>query len=303
MGSLSASSWAAALAFLSASPWAAVLAFLALIATGARAEPPEVRRVVSLNPSLTAMIVALDARGLLVGVDSFSARQQPEVAELPTVGGLYTPSLEAVVALRPDLVVFVPSAEQRSFHARLGELGLPVLALDPVSFEEVLDAILELGERIGRGEEARRRVAAVRETRRAIAERTAALPRPRAVVVLQRDPLFVAGRGSFVDDMLDTVGAENLGVVFDEPYPRVAREWLLSASPEVILDSARGDEPLLWWKRWPSLPAVRTGRVVDVPEGVVTLPGPYLDRALRFLEGAVHPESGTAVPEPRDVAP
>ena len=99
------------------------LALLAA-AAGARAEPAH--RVVSLNPSLTAILVALGARGALVGVDSFSARQQPEVAGLPTVGGLYNPSLEGVVALAPDLVVYVPTAEQRAFQRQLQELGVPV---------------------------------------------------------------------------------------------------------------------------------------------------------------------------------
>jgi iron complex transport system substrate-binding protein len=247
-------------------------------------------RVVSLNPSFTAILVALGARDALVGVDSFSKRQ-PEVAGLPAVGGLYNPSLEAVVALDPDLVVFLPTAEQRDFQTRLEDLGLPVLTLAPLSFEEVLGTIETLGARVGREKAARARVAAIRAARRAAEARAADGPHPRTVVVLQREPLFVVGRGSFVDDMLEAVGAENLGRQFAQPWPRVTREWLLAAAPEVILDAA---DPALgpaadYWSRWPSLPAVREGRVVAVPEGVVTLPGPWLDRALAELERAVHP--------------
>ena len=85
----------------------AALALLLALAAGAAGAPP--RRIVSLNPSLTAILLALGAQDALVGVDSFSAQQEPEVAGLPTVGGLYNPSLEAVVALAPDLVVFVPT--------------------------------------------------------------------------------------------------------------------------------------------------------------------------------------------------
>jgi iron complex transport system substrate-binding protein len=141
---------------------------------------------VSLNPSLTAILLALGARESLVGVDSFSARQQPEVAGLPTVGGLYNPSLEAVVALDPELVVFVPTAEQRDFQRRLAELALGAEAYDPVSFEDVLGTILRLGERVGREAAARERVDAIRAARRAVEARAAGLPRPRAVLVLQR---------------------------------------------------------------------------------------------------------------------
>lgn len=247
------------------------------------------RRVVSLNPSLTAILVEIGAADALVGVDDFSARQQASVASLPRVGGLYNPSLEAVVGLQPDLVVLVPSAEQRDFRARLRELGVPVLALDPVDFDEVLASIETLGARTGHAEAARERVARIRRTRAAVETATAPLPRPRTVLVLQRDPLFVVGRGGFVDEMLGAAGAVNVAASFDEPWPRVSREWLLAAAPEVILDSSADAEPAhTFWGRWPSLPAVRAGRVVAIPQGAATLPGPHLDRALVTLAESIH---------------
>lgn len=262
-------------------------------APAAESEPGPVpaiaHRVVSMNPSLTAILLALGARDTLVGVDDFSARQQPTVAALPHVGGLYSPSLEAVLALRPDLVVLVPSAEQRDFRARLADAGIDVLALDPTSFGEVMKSILTLGARVGREEAARARVAAIRRARRQVERATRNLPHPRTVLVLQRDPLFVVGRGSFLDAMLDAVGARNLGHRFSRPYPEVSLEWLVKAQPEVILDSAPGPENAqAFWSRWPSLPAVAHHRVVAIPPGRVTLPGPYLDRALRTLARAVH---------------
>jgi len=76
-------------------------------------------RVVSMNPSLTRMLIALGAQQVLVGVDEYSADHEPAVAALPRVGGLFNPSLEAVLALEPDLVVVVPSVQQRDFRARL----------------------------------------------------------------------------------------------------------------------------------------------------------------------------------------
>jgi len=249
------------------------------------------RRVVSLNPSLTAIVVALGAEGALVGVDSFSAREEPAVAGLPTVGGLYSPSLEAVVALDPDLVVFVPTAEQRDFQRQLAELEVGAEAYDPVSFEDVLGTILRLGERVGREAAAKERVAAIRAARQAAEARAAGLPRPRTLLILQREPLFVVGRGSFVDEMLDAAGAENLGRAFDEPWPRVSREWLLAAAPELIIDGSDvAGDALAYWSKWPSLPAVRDGRVVAVPQGTVALPGPWLDRSLERLAALLHPE-------------
>ena len=253
---------------------------------GAGAKPPS--RIVSINPSLTAMLLALGAGDALVGVDDYSARQNPELAELPRVGGLHDTSLEAIVALAPDLVVLVPSLEQRDVRERLAELGIAQLALDPTSFDDVLGAIEALGRRAGREDAARTRVAAIRRAREERQRESAGRPRLRGVLVLTRDPLYVVGGGSFIDEMLAIVGVENLGRTLDGSYPRASLEWLVAARPELILD-AGGDDAAArsFWSRWPSLPAVRDGRVVAIPEGVATLPGPWLDRGLETLAQAI----------------
>ncbi|MCZ6785023.1 MAG: helical backbone metal receptor [Proteobacteria bacterium] len=268
---------------------ALALAF-SLLASVAHSDPA--RRVVSINPSLTAILIALGAGDSLVGVDDFSARQQAQVAGLPLVGGLFSPSLEAVVALEPDLVVLVPSVEQRDFRERLAALGFRVEVFDNIRFEQVLENIERLGRLVGRDEAAAVRVAEIRRARRVVGElaakRTGTGPRPRTLLVMQRDPVFVVGSGSFLDDMLRVVGAENLGASFGDPYPRVAVEWVLAAAPEVLLDmSPDADAPEAHWSRWSSLPAVKAGRVLRLDQ-VVTLPGPDLDRSLVLLATALH---------------
>jgi iron complex transport system substrate-binding protein len=271
----------------------ALLLFLGLWALTAHADAlPTARRVVSLNPSLTAILVAIGARDALVGVDDYSAREVPEVAALPRVGGLYNPSLEAVLALRPDLVVLVPSVEQRDFQARLDELRIPHAVFDPVRLDDVLATIEVLGARVGRREAARARVASLRATF-ARAERVlAGRPPPRAVLVLQRDPLFVVGAGNFVGEILAAAHVENVGASLGAPWPRVSREWLIAAAPEWILDASGEPEPAeLFWSRWPSLPAVRGGRIATLPPGLATLPGPHLDRGLVAFVRAVHGEA------------
>ena len=263
---------------------------LRTFAPASAAEPPA-KRVVSMNPSLTAILIALDASESLVGVDDYSAKQQPAAAGLPTVGGLFNPSLEAVVALEPDLVVLVPSVAHRDFRERLEALGIPLLVLSNVDFEAVLSSIGQLGSRVGRGAAARERIAAIREVRARIARATSERSHPRSVFVIQRDPLFLVGHGSFLDELLRSAGAVNLGAEFATPYPRVTKEWLVAAAPDVILDSSSDPEPAAeYWARWPSLPAVRAGRVLAVPQGEVTLPGPYLDRSPILLAHALHGE-------------
>ena len=247
------------------------------------------RRIVSMNPSLTRILVAIGAKDALVGVDEFSARAEPAAASLPRVGGLYSPSLESVVALQPDLVVLVPSLEQREFRTRLSSLSLSVREFDPVRFEQVLDTIRELGRLVGHEAEATARIDAIRRAQDVVQRAVAGRAKLRAVLVLQREPLFVAGRGSFLDEMLAMAGARNLGAELGETWPRTSVEWLVGAGPEVILDSDSDPAPAArYWAQWPSLPAVAQGRVVAVDAGDVTLPGPDLDQALVTLARALH---------------
>ncbi|MEM7409937.1 MAG: helical backbone metal receptor [Myxococcota bacterium] len=243
-------------------------------------------RLVSLSPSVTAIVLALGAQESLVGVDSSSAEREPRVAHLPTVGGLFNPSLEAIVSLEPDIVALVPSAQQRDLETRLGEFGIEVLALRNVTTMEVLASIGVLGAQLDRQSEAQARVMAIRE---AWADGNLS-PRedpPSAVIVLQRDPLYVVGSGSYLDAMLVAAGAHNLGAEFEEAYPRVSVEWLIEAGPALILDAADPpDEAEAHWQRWPSLPAVVASRV-HVLEQQITVPGPFLDESLALLRAHV----------------
>jgi iron complex transport system substrate-binding protein len=254
-----------------------------------------VSRIVSMNPSLTRTLIALGAAELLVGVDEYSATSEPAVGGLPRVGGLFNPSLEAVLALNPDLVVVVPSVAQRDFRSRLGDMGVEVLAFPNLTFDELLDSIQALGDRMGRCEAARQRIAAIRNVWSEVAQAATSRPRRSAVLIIQRDPLFVAGAGSYLNTMLEAAGLDNVAAKYSESYPRISLEWLIEVGPEVIVDSA--DDPVnapAYWSRWPSIPAVANGLVVSVNGGIVTLPGPYIDRSLQTMVEAIRKETSAS---------
>jgi iron complex transport system substrate-binding protein len=259
------------------------LVLLLVCAAPAHGDPP---RVVTLSPSLTAILLALEARDAIVGVDEASAQAEPRVRDLPRVGGLFNPSVEAIVALRPSLVTLVPGAQQRDLQERLAALGIDVLALPNISLQHVLSSISLLGSHVERDAVALARVAAIEKAwRRALAD-AARAPRVRTVLVLQREPLYIVGLGSFLDSMLAAAGAENLGREFSDPYPRVSTEWLIDAAPDLILDAADpAAEAVAHWAHWPSIPAVAKQRIVRLDRSI-TIPGPDLDRSLAAL--AVH---------------
>jgi iron complex transport system substrate-binding protein len=274
--------------------WLAALSILVLGCGGpgersTPSPPGSLPRIVSVNPSLTAILLALDAADALVGVDEFSAAQHPETAHLPRVGGLFNPSLEAVAALAADAVIVVPSVEQRDFVNRLEEMGVRVLVLENIELAQVLENIAELGALVGRDAQAAERIEAIERAVAAAVHVTRARPRPRVLVVLQRDPVFVVGRRGFIDELLTAAGGENLGSTFGDAYPQVALEWLIEAAPEVLIDmTTEPIEPIEYWSRWPTIPAVAGERVLHLDPKTVTLPGPYLDRSLLSLVEALH---------------
>jgi ABC-type Fe3+-hydroxamate transport system substrate-binding protein len=259
---------------------------LAVSAAPAIGSPP---RLVSLNPSLSAIVLRLGAGESLVGVDEMSARLMPELAGLPRVGGLFDPGFESIVSLRPDRVLLVAGVDQQTHAARLEKLGLEVEIYRNQRLDEVLENIERLGALLDRDSQARERIGQIKAMREAVSAASRDLPRPKTVAVVDRSPLFIVGGQTFLDEMLEAVGADNLGRQLAEGYPRASIEWLISSRPTLLLDmtpgAARANE---FWSRWPSLPAVAARRVVDVDASLISLPGPDLDRALHSLAVVVH---------------
>ncbi len=281
-------------AFLLPSPRAQAREADGASAAATRDAPP---RLVSLNPSLTAILLRLGARETLIAVDDYSARLYPELAGLPRVGGLFDPSFEAVLALRPERVLLVAGVEQQSHAARLEKLGLAVEVFENERLEEVLENIDRLGRMVAREPEAARRRAAILDTRAAVTRAVAGRARPRTLAVIDRSPLYLVGSGTFLAEMLEAVGARNLGSELGAGYPRGSIEWLIAARPELLLDLTPGEaEGEAFWSRWPSLPAVERDRVLRLDASRISLPGPELDRALRELARAVHgPQIDSAI--------
>jgi iron complex transport system substrate-binding protein len=260
-------------------------------------QPPVSPRLISLNPSLTAIVVSLGRAETLVGIDDYSARVMPELDDRPKVGGLFDPSLESVVSLRPDRVLVVAGVDQKTHAERLERLGLQVDLYPNERLDEVLENIERLGRLLGREEAAAKRIAAIRDTRAAVARATHGFAKPGAIAVVDRSPLFLVGGETFLDEMLVAVGARNLGADLAVGYPRSTTEWLIDKRPELLLDMTPGATSAAdFWARWPSLPAVRSGRALTVEASRMSMPGPNLDASLRELAELVHgPAIGAAI--------
>jgi iron complex transport system substrate-binding protein len=238
-------------------------------------------RIVSLAPALTEDLFAIGAGPAVVGVDAYSNR--PAAARrLPRVGGLREVNAEAVLALRPDLVLGIPY--EAPHLVDLERAGIPTRTLRLDGLDDDLEAIGILGRLTGRDREARTLVDEIRR-RLAVASREA-LTRHRltAFVALGSASLRTAGRGSYIDQLLGLANLENVareGTL----WPTYSAERLLVEQPDVIVVSDLG--PPLRGEPWERLEAVRAGRIVRIPEDDLLRPGPRVPDVLDALVSQV----------------
>ncbi len=250
--------------------------------------PANPRRVVSLAPSLTDIVLALGKTDRLVGVTRFD--DAPEVKGLPRVGGFLDPSAEAVLALRPDLVLWFTDAGAMPAVARLAELGIPVLALPITSVADVLAACRDVGAALGDRPEGARLAARLEATIARYRARSAGLPPRRVLFIVGREPLVVAGPGSYPDELLRVLGARNV-VEGTVAWPVFPVERAAALDPDVIIDAAVREHGKGGDRALSAIPAARRGAVRRLASDAALRPGPRLERALALLFEAIHPEA------------
>jgi iron complex transport system substrate-binding protein len=275
-------------------PLGVLLLGLSSLAHAARPEGPQelgprragpVRRVVTLAPSLTEMVLAVGAGERLVGVSRFD--RMPEVAKLRRVGGFTDPSVEAVLALKPDLVLVFPGPGNRGPVEKMAQLGLRVLVLPLHTVKDTLAAMRAVGQALGKGPESEALVARIEATRARVRAAAAKAKRaPRVLLVYGFEPLVVAGPGSFADELLRDAGGVNIAADAGTPYPVYSAERAVVARPDVVIDAADVD---VGKEKFRNLPGLREARWVQVPTLALLQPGPSLGRGLEELYALLYP--------------
>ncbi len=253
--------------------------------------PP--RRVVVLAPSLTDVVLAMGLGERLVGVTRLD--DAPEVAKLARVGGFLDPSPEAVLALSPDLVLWVTDGGALAAVRRIAELSrasarpFPILAIPIVNVADVVETPRIVGDALGDRGAGERRARALAADVEAVRRRAAGLPRRRVLFVVGHEPLVVAGPGSFPDELLRICGAEDV-VRGDRAWPVYPVEKAVADDPDVVVDAAP-QEPAEGIRRLSAVRAVREGRVLRIPNDDLIRPGPRMIRGLGLLFRGLHPEA------------
>lgn len=244
--------------------------------------PQPARRIVSLAPHLTEILFAVGAGSRVVGVVSYSDFP-PEANKLPRIGGYQQVDLEAVIGLKPDLIVAWHSGNNAGQIAQLKKLGFPVYVSEPRRIADVAAGMERIGALAGGGAQAARAVRDFRARHARLQARYAGRAPVRTFYEVWNRPLMTVNGAHLIGDVMKLCGAQNVFAGLSAPTPTIGEEAVLVADPEVIIASGMDAARPEWldeWRRWPKLRAVKAGHLYFVPPDILHRHSP------RILEGA-----------------
>ncbi len=268
------------------------------------------QRIVSLAPSNTELLFAMGLGDRVVGVTKY-CNYPPAAEAIEQVAGFSDLSVEKIAAVRPDLVVASRGNDAEGLET-VRQMGVPVFALANNSIADVIESVRRLGQLTGR-QQAGERLATSLQARidtvtTRVAPRLLAAQsddkrhgRPRVLWGFAGDPIYTAGAGSIIDDVVEVAGGENLGRQAGAGWPQVSLETVVDWQVDVLLMSLRlGEgtiaaaidaelERMRGMDGWRQLPAVKAGHLVHVDGDVLTRAGPRIIDAVELLARALHP--------------
>ncbi len=251
------------------------------------------QRIVSVLPSLTESVCALDQCQRLVGVDRYS-NYPASVRQLPQVGGGLDPNIEAIVALKPDVVILATSSRASQ---RLESLGLKVVALEPKSHADVqrvlkkLGALLDIPDAQGADRVWRLIDSGVSAAAQSLPAKTRYT---RVYFEVSRGP-YAAGESSFMGETLTRLGMKNIIPAALGPFPRINPEFVVRANPDLIMVGSRSAQTMQSNPGWAGIKAIREQRICvfsTEDTDILIRPGPRMAEAARIMARCIADKAG-----------
>ncbi|HAP54667.1 MAG: cobalamin-binding protein [Spirochaetia bacterium] len=253
-------------------------------------------RVISLGPGSTEVLFAIGAK--VVGVTSYCV-YPPEALKVERIGGFSADSmsLEKILSLRPDLVVD-SGAIHTGLTKALANYGIPHYSYDPGSFEDIARGIRNLGTLTGRSEQADVVAATMLNRIDEVKRRVGTLGEEKRKSVfweVYNEPLMTCGSATFQHAIVEAGGGRDIFADLPGSWPMVSNEEVIKRAPEVIMGADdHGDNISLQALRarpgWSLIPAVKNGKVIILPTGIVSNPGPRVAEGVRAVAEALYPE-------------
>jgi iron complex transport system substrate-binding protein len=256
--------------------------------------PDDPQRIISLAPSITEIVYALDQGNRLKGVTRYS-NYPSEATRLPRIGSYVRLDIERIVALNPDLCIATRDGNPKATIDRLASLKIPVFVVDPHDLDTILATILAIGSILNADEKAMTLASSMRARIQHVKSRVAQVNRrPRVFFQIGVSPIVSVGSETFIHELIEIAGGKNLA---EGPlaYPRFSREQVLTLEPEVLIITSMArqavfEEVKAEWRRWPNMPAVRNDRIYLVDSDLFDRPSPRLVVGLELLIRLIHPQ-------------
>jgi len=262
-----------------------IASLLLILGCGGRDKAPSTElRIVSLAPSVTEMLFALGVGEKVVGVTRF-CNHPPEVKLLPKIGGYADPDIERIVSLRPTAVIGIGNvSSHREVCKALGERGIRTLLIEEKGIRAFFEALQQIGRFCGVADAADKLIRSIKERLDGLRKRVSGR-KMKVLFLCGVDPLVGVGRGSFINELMEMVGAQN-ALRDERGYVLLDVERIVAAEPDVIVECVMGTEERVkeFWQRYENLiPAVRNRRVLSVDEDLFTRCGPRIPDAAEEL--------------------
>ena len=254
--------------------------------------PRPAARVIALAPNAVETLYAIGAGKTLVGACA-EADYPAAARKLRRVGSFSNPDEEAILALRPDLVVMV-HGNPKELIARLRARKVPVYVAHPRRTADVTAAMRRLGRLTGRAAGGDSAAAAFERRLREVASRVKRLARPRTAVMIWADPITLAGSGAYLHDAVGLAGGINVAADLTQPYPTLDPEQFAVRNPDAIVfavHEAGQVRSALLRSGIRTTIAARSGRVVSVPEDLLLRAGPRLIEGIERMARGLHPHA------------
>jgi iron complex transport system substrate-binding protein len=251
-------------------------------------------RIVSLAPSITETLYAIGLAEQIVGVTDF-CDYPPDAKTKPKVGYSHA-NVESIVALKPDLVLAPQEFLRADLLGKLEQLKVTTFILAAKTVEDIPAHIQMLGRMLDRSPAADRVAMEVRQGIQGIRSRTEKLPRHRVLYVLNSQPLITVGPGSFIHQLIEAAGGENVAAAARMPYPRLSIEEVIKKNPELIIFPVGSAEGIPMpeqqrWQQWKTISAVKDGRFYQIPSDLLNRPGPRIVQGLELLTKIIQPDA------------
>jgi iron complex transport system substrate-binding protein len=269
--------------------------FVSWCARSFAAEARGAQRVVSLAPSVTETLFALGLGDHLVGVTT-SCDYPAQARKIPKIGGFMSPSLETIVAKRPDVVIGVSSATDPAKAREMERLGLKVTLISLASVNDILNSIKSIARLLGRSQAGEKLVTRITLQMDQVKERVAPAPRRSTLLLVGLRPLIAVGGKNFIDELITLAGGKNIAGDATQPWLNLPDEYVVARAPQVIIEAGMGserDQAVQHWADLKSIPAVQQGRVYRYPSDKILRPGPRVGEGLEEIARLVHPECFT----------